>query len=358
MLELDIDIRLQRGSFSVEMSACITEPVSGVFGASGSGKTTLLHCIAGLVRPQQGTMRMNGVVLFDADRGLFVPPHRRHIGLVFQDAQLFPHLSVRNNLLYGYRRLQPAQRRFELGPVVELLEIGHLLERRPGQLSGGEKQRVALGRALLFSPQLLLLDEPLAALDGRLKRQILPFLRRVRDVGVPMLYVSHALDEILYLTSTVSLVRQGKIVSHGPYLKTLGDSTDDASDGEEVLNAWDAVLLETHPAHGYSMASLGSVALVLPPVPAAKVGETVAVCVKAAQIALSKQKLSGITIQNQWAGTILRIIPRQHGTLIEVDTGVAVVADVNGKTVEELQLRQGDEVYCLIKAQSVELPEG
>ncbi|MFM8333655.1 MAG: ATP-binding cassette domain-containing protein, partial [Candidatus Methylumidiphilus sp.] len=152
MLELDIDIRLRRGSFPMALEVRVSAPVSGVFGPSGSGKTTLLHCVSGLLRPDAGRMALNGEVLFDSASGRFVPPHRRHIGLVFQDAQLFPHLSVRDNLLYGYRRLAPAQRRFELKPVVELLEIGELLERRPGQLSGGQKQRVALGRALLYSP--------------------------------------------------------------------------------------------------------------------------------------------------------------------------------------------------------------
>jgi molybdate transport system ATP-binding protein len=357
MHDLDIDIRLQRGSFLVDMAVHITESVSGVFGHSGSGKTTLLHCIAGLVKPERGMMKLNGEILFDAGRKHFTPPHRRHIGLVFQDAQLFPHLSVQNNLLYGYRRLKPAQRRFELAPVVELLEIGPLLQRRPGQLSGGEKQRVALGRALLYSPQLLLFDEPLAALDERLKKQILPFLRRVRDVGIPMLYISHSMDEILYLTQTVTLVDHGRIVGHGPYLDALAlaDSTA-LADGLDLRNVWEVTILENNRRYGYSVAALGGERVTLPPAPVGE-GKKANISVRAAQIALSRQRIEGITIQNQWPGTILRVIPRRHGALVEIDAGIVAIAEVNGKTVEDLNLREGDSIYCLIKAQSMEYPD-
>ena len=357
MFDLDIAVSLQRGNFATDMAVRIAAPVSGVFGDSGSGKTTLLHCIAGLVRPDRGHMALNGATLFDANRGLFVPPHQRHVGLVFQDAQLFPHLSVLNNLLYGYRRLKPAQRRFELGPVVELLEIGPLLQRRPGQLSGGEKQRVALGRALLYSPQLLLLDEPLAALDGRLKRQILPFLRRVRDVGIPMLYISHSMDEILYLTQTVTFVHQGRIMGHGSCLDVLGEGgAADFADSLDLRNVWEVAILENHHEYAYSVASLGDQRLILPPAEAST-GKMVNVSVRAAQIALSRQRVEGITIQNQLPGKIMRLIPRRHGALVEIDAGVTLVAEVNGKTVEDLRLRVGDEVYCLIKAQSLEYPD-
>jgi molybdate transport system ATP-binding protein len=354
MLDLDIDIRLRRGEVAMQFGLRVNEAVSGVFGPSGSGKTSLLHCISGLLKPESGRMVLNGDVLFDSARKLFIPPHRRHIGLVFQDAQLFPHLSVRNNLLYGYQRLAPAQRRFELKPVVDLLEIGDLLERRPGQLSGGQKQRVALGRALLYSPRLLLLDEPLAALDGRLKKQILPFLRRVRDIGIPLLYVSHSLDEILYLTKTMSLIDQGRVLGHGFYLDVLGLAEN--TDGAELRNLWDVEILENCRERHYSIAKLGDKRLLLPPAPA-EAGHATTISVRAGQIALSRQRLEGVTIQNQLPGRIIRIIPRRHGSLVEIDAGMPLVAEVNGKTVEDLQLRPDEEIYCLIKAQSFEYSE-
>jgi molybdate transport system ATP-binding protein len=208
MLSIDLDFR--RGSFRLQAQADFGAGVTGICGPSGSGKSTLLALLAGLLKPQGGTIRFDGDLLFGGQR--FVPAWERHFGLVFQDGQLFPHLSVRDNLLYGHKRLQPAQRRFELQPVLELLEIGPLLARRPAQLSGGERQRVALGRALLYSPRLLLLDEPLSSLDERLKQQILPFLRRVKEeTRLPMLYVTHATAEVDYLADRVMRMDAGQL---------------------------------------------------------------------------------------------------------------------------------------------------
>lgn len=202
MLELDFGVRC--GDFRLAVAASLSAPVTGVFGPSGCGKSTLLGVVAGLVRPDRGRVVLDGEVLVDTVRRRFTPPHHRQVGLVFQDARLFPHLSVRDNLLYGFQRRRVTERRFALDDIAGLLEIGHLLARQPADLSGGEKQRVALGRAILYSPRLLLLDEPLSSLDEQRKAQILPFLRRVRDeVRIPMLYVSHALSEIEYLTDTV-----------------------------------------------------------------------------------------------------------------------------------------------------------
>lgn len=210
MLELDFHFR--RDEFSLQIQQEFSAPITGILGASGSGKSTLLALIAGLLKPQQGRICLNGRVLCDTEANKWVPPHKRHIGLVFQDGQLLPHLSVRKNLLYGYQNIAAMQRRFALDSVVELLEIAPLLERKPVQLSGGEKQRVALGRAVLYSPELLLLDEPLSALDERLKQQILPFFLRIYDeYKIPMIYVTHAMSELEFLTSQTCVVRDGKL---------------------------------------------------------------------------------------------------------------------------------------------------
>lgn len=209
---LNFDLTLRRGDFQLEMAAALSEPVTAIFGDSGAGKSTLLALLAGLLPPTQGRIVLADRVLTDTRRGVFVPPHQRHIGLLFQDGRLFPHLDVRQNLLYGWQRLRPAQRRYQLDEIVAMLDIGTLLTRKPQQLSGGERQRVALGRALLYSPQLLLLDEPLSALDSRLKAQILPFLHRVRDeTGIPMLYVSHSRAEIEALTPHVLTLADGRL---------------------------------------------------------------------------------------------------------------------------------------------------
>lgn len=209
---LELDFQFQRDAFSLQLAQQFSAPVTGILGASGSGKSTLLSLIAGLLKPQQGRISLNGKILCDTRARIWIPPHQRHIGLVFQDGQLLPHLSVRNNLLYGYNNITPEQRRFSLAAIVELLEIGSLLERKPTQLSGGEKQRVALGRAVLYSPELLLLDEPLSALDERLKQQILPFFLRIYDeCRIPMVYVTHAFSELEFLTSQRFVVRDGSV---------------------------------------------------------------------------------------------------------------------------------------------------
>lgn len=211
---LDLDVKFQRDNFSLQVCTNITAPITGVLGASGSGKSTLLAIIAGLLKPQQGRIMLDGRNLVSTTEKLFVPPHRRRIGLVFQDGQLLPHLSVRNNLLYGYRNIVPQQRHFELAAVVDLLEIGSLLERKPDALSGGEKQRVALGRAVLYSPELLLLDEPLSALDERLKNQILPFFLRIKsECKIPMIYVTHSPRELEFLTDCWLTMSDGKLIA-------------------------------------------------------------------------------------------------------------------------------------------------
>lgn len=210
---LYLDLAYRRGSFALSAQAEIGEGVTALVGPSGAGKSTLLALVAGLLAPQRGTLRFDQVVLVDTTRRLQVPPWQRHFGLVFQDGQLFPHLSVRDNLLYGWRRLTAAQRRFHYEQVLALLEIGALQARRPAQLSGGERQRVALGRALLYSPRLLLLDEPLASLDERLRQQILPFLKRLKEeTQLPMLYVSHLRSEVDYLADRVLNIEAGQLL--------------------------------------------------------------------------------------------------------------------------------------------------
>ncbi len=212
MLELDLSAR--RGEFRLELKLDVSERICAIFGPSGSGKTSLLDLIAGLRRPDRGRIILDGEPLFDSAAGIDLRPEQRRLGYLFQDGALFPHLSVRGNLRYALRR------RGGEGPsedeVVEVLGLGALLDRRPDALSGGEKQRVALGRALLSAPRLLMLDEPLASLDGDLKRRILPFLgRTVQSFGVPMLYVSHSSDELRSLADRVILLEKGRISGEG-----------------------------------------------------------------------------------------------------------------------------------------------
>ncbi|ENU27627.1 ATP-binding cassette domain-containing protein [Acinetobacter modestus] len=201
---IDCHIQLKQGQFDLDQRFQSDQSVIGLFGASGSGKTTILHSIAGLVTPQAGWIKIKNQTWFDQAQKINLSTQQRRIGLVFQDAQLFPHKNVKQNLLFGFKHIQPQQRQFELDYIIELLKLEHLIERMPIKLSGGEKQRVALGRALLYSPQLLLLDEPLSALDAAHKAEIIPFFQRVKqELGIPMLYVSHDKSEIEQLTHEI-----------------------------------------------------------------------------------------------------------------------------------------------------------
>jgi len=208
-LTLDVAIRLGR-------------ECGVVFGPSGAGKTTLLRLIAGLARAESGRVQLGGDVLYDSDRRINVPMRLRRIGLIYQDDLLFPHLTVAGNLRYGMKRVAPATRRVDLSQAADLLGIGHLLERMPVGLSGGEKQRVGIARALLTSPRLLLLDEPLASLDQKRKLEILPYLERLHDeLDIPVLYISHAPEEVARLADHLVLLDNGRAVASGPIGETL-----------------------------------------------------------------------------------------------------------------------------------------
>jgi molybdate transport system ATP-binding protein len=211
---LRVEVFKQLGEFSIEATFASEGRVTGLFGASGAGKTSLINMIAGLLRPDRGTIAIDSEVLDDSS--VHVPAHRRHIGYVFQDARLFPHLDVTQNLDYGRRMNRLARDPVNQDRVVDLLDIGKLLDRRPGQLSGGERQRVALGRALLAQPRLLLLDEPLGSLDEERKAEILPYLVRLRDeANVPMVYVSHDADEMRQLATQIVMLKRGRVTAFG-----------------------------------------------------------------------------------------------------------------------------------------------
>jgi molybdate transport system ATP-binding protein len=213
---LRVDVAKQLGEFRIETAFASAGPVTGLFGASGAGKTSLINMIAGLLRPDRGSIAIDGEVLDDTAARIHVPAHRRRIGYVFQDARLFPHLDVRHNLDYGRRMNRLADDPAQRARVTDLLDIGRLLDRRPGQLSGGERQRVALGRALLAQPRLLLLDEPLGSLDEERKVEILPYLVRLRDeAGIPMVYVSHDPAEMRQLATQIVMLKRGRVTAFG-----------------------------------------------------------------------------------------------------------------------------------------------
>jgi molybdate transport system ATP-binding protein len=228
MLAVDVEKRL--GDFSLSARFATSNGVTAVFGPSGAGKTTLVNMISGLLAPDRGRIAIDDTVLFDSEKRINLPPHRRRIGYVFQEGRLFPHLSVKRNLDYGRRMCGLPPDAAQMQRIIGLLDISHLMDRRPGKLSGGERQRIAIGRALLMRPRLLLLDEPLASLDVARKREILPYLERLRDeVGVPMVYVSHQAAELRRIATSVVRLSAGKVAATG------GKELLDAADVDAVL---------------------------------------------------------------------------------------------------------------------------
>ena len=230
-MSLEVEARTHLGDFSLDATLTTDDKVIAVFGPSGAGKTTLVNVIAGLVRPKTGLVVVDGAVLLDTAAGIDIPAHRRRIGYVFQDSRLFPHLSVRQNLLYGQWFAARDARQTALDEVAELLDLAPLFKRATPQLSGGEKQRVAIGRALLSSPRLLLLDEPLSSLDHARKQEVMPFLERLRDHAfVKIVYVSHAVAEVKRLATTVVTMRDGRVTN----IKQATDLRVDGSDSESA----------------------------------------------------------------------------------------------------------------------------
>jgi molybdate transport system ATP-binding protein len=357
-MTLAVDIKHRLGTFLLDAQFETGGGLIALFGRSGSGKTSIINTIAGLVRPERGRVTIDGAVLFDTARGAFVPRHRRRIGYVFQEGRLFPHLTVRQNLLYGRWFAPRAKRGDELERVVDLLGIGALLERRPGRLSGGEKQRVAIGRALLADPRLLLMDEPLASLDEARKAEILPYIERLRDQSkVPIIYVSHSIAEVARLATTVVLLSDGKVAAVGPTAEIMRrldllPLTDRAEAGA-VIDA----TVERHD-DSFSLTELRSRAgLWRLPRLDEPVGARLRLRVRAGDVMLAKSAPADLSALNVLSGVVNEIGP-DNGPIVEIRldcNGEAMIARLTRYSVERLDLRPGTPVFALVKSVAVDL---
>jgi molybdate transport system ATP-binding protein len=362
---LTCSLNYRAGAFGLDVQFESGRAITGVFGPSGAGKTTLLNLLAGLIRPGpscRGRIELDGTVLLDTARGVWVAPERRRVGVVFQEHRLFPHYSVAGNLDYGVGRLSASERASSRAAIVEMLGLGPMLGRSVHDLSGGERQRVALGRALLASPRLLLLDEPLSSLDHQLKEQVIPYLRRVRDAAqVPMLYVSHDLREVLRLTDTLMLLDKGRIVGHGA-LRDLAHDLASAPllQAAGMVNALTLPVVELEAVDGLTTLGIGgsepgSLSGVLR-VPAADLparpprGTRIEVAIRPEDIALSLEEVRASSFQNQLPGVVTRLSTVGPRTTVGVDVGVQLLALVSARSAQALNLRAGTRVYCLIKS--------
>lgn len=352
-MSLDVDVEHRLGRFRLAANFRAESGLIALFGRSGAGKTSLVNLIAGLIRPDRGRIAVGGDVLVDTDKGVFVPPHRRRIGYVFQEARLFPHLSVRQNLLYGHWFTPRSERAASLDHVVGLLGLQALLDRRPAGLSGGEKQRVALGRALLVSPRLLLMDEPLASLDTPRKDEIFPYLERLRDeVRIPIVYVSHSVPEVARLATTMVLLSDGRVEAVGAVSSIMsrldlfpltGRYEAGAVIEGRVAGHDDAVQLTTlHSAAGL---------LRVPRLDAA-IGTPIRVRIRARDVMVAVQPPQGLSALNVLDGRVAEIAA-SGGPIVELRLdcgGEILLARITRQSVQSLGLAPGRPVYAVIKS--------
>ncbi len=346
--------KLRRGQFALDVGFDTDCGALALFGPSGSGKSTVLGLMAGLLKADEGRIQLGDEVLFDSTAGIDVAPHRRRIGMVFQDALLFPHLSVRQNLLYGrwFAARRAAITRLE--PIADLLGIAHLLGRRPAGLSGGERQRVAIGRALLSAPRLLLFDEPLASLDYERRMEILPYVLRLHEeLGVPFVYVSHAVDEVARLADEVVVLERGRVAAAGAPGDVLAPAWAAAGEGRmAAVSVVEAVVREhdlrygltvlEHPAGTISVAGRVGVP-----------GRPHRVIMRALDVGLAVQRPRDVSFRTVLLGRITAL-ERDDTPLARVEIALRgegrLVALVTRRSVDELALDEGDDVFAMVKA--------
>lgn len=355
-----LDVAVQRRLGAFRLDAAFTGPQAGItalFGPSGSGKSTIVNAIAGLLRPDAGHIRIGGETFFDAGRRIDQPQHRRRIGYVFQDARLFPHMRVRDNLLYGYRRAPAAERRIELAPVVELLGIAALLDRRPGALSGGEKQRVALGRALLAQPRLLLMDEPLAALDAARKAEILPYVERLRDeVSLPIVYVSHSMEEVTRLADVLVVLDHGRVVAMGDVASVTARLDLFPADSPFEAGAVVPARIAGHDeAFALTRLAFDGGELLVPRIDLPQ-GAALRVRIRARDVMLALRRPEEVSALNVFPVRV-EDVRRQDGCHADVGVrlgGTRLIARITRQSAERLALAPGTPAFAVVKSVAID----
>jgi molybdate transport system ATP-binding protein len=352
---LEVDLRHRFPGFELEVRFAAPDGVTALFGRSGSGKTTVVNAVAGLLRPEGGRASVDGYELFDVAARRWVPPHRRRVGYVFQDGRLFPHLSVRHNLLYGRWFSGASRDGAEFDRIVALLGIGDLLSRRPGALSGGEKQRVAIGRALLSRPRLLLMDEPLAALDDARKAEILPYLERIRDgARVPILYVSHSVAEVARLATTVVALAAGRVVQIGAAAEVLSDPDAVPTFGVREAGAILTGRVLRHHADGLTEVVVSAGSLLLPGV-SAEPGTSLRIRIEAQDVILSRSRPEGLSALNILPAEVASLRRGEGpGVVVQLKAGDdRILARITRRSADALQLEPGVRCFGIVKSVSV-----
>jgi len=356
MTTIQARFQLDYGDFKLDVDLKL--PGTGItvlFGHSGSGKTTLLRCIAGLQRAPQGFLEINGHIWQDSERDLFLPTYKRPLGYVFQEANLFPHLTVRDNLHYGLKRIKQNSGTVKLEQTLDLLGIGHLLERMPGHLSGGERQRVAIARALALNPEVLLMDEPLASLDFKRKQEILPFLSRLhQQLDIPVLYVTHSQQEVAQLADTLVIMEDGRALASGPLSETQSRLDVPLAQDREAATVWQAAVAEHEADYHLTRVAFAGGSLSLPAVDA-EIGTPLRVQIYARDVSIALEAPTATSILNVLPATITGIADGRDGqSVVLLQVGdQALLAHITRKSALLLGLQIGMEVYVQIKGTSL-----
>ena len=352
---LEMNVNLHRGHFNLNTQFSIDDTTSGLFGKSGAGKSTVLGLIAGTLQPQKGQIVLDGKILFDSNKGIFVPHEHRPVGAVLQLDSTNAKETVRDNLTDTFNRTLKQRRIFKLDFLIELLELGTTLDYDIELLSAGERQRVTLARSLLKAPKLLLLDETFAAIGNDFRRQLLPILKRLQyEMGLPVLYASQSLGEILELTDLLIVLEQGKVLHKGSLLEVAKHENMLRYLGIRQIDNLLPVTIRSHDREsGYSLADSFGTPLTLPLRPHLRIGSQAQVSICSNDIALSRHYINGISIQNQIKGQICALIPNGESLIVQVDCGATLLADITPGACRDLDLKEGDDIHCLIKTRAI-----
>lgn len=353
-----ITARFQLDYGTFQLAVDLSLPGSGVtvlFGHSGSGKTTLLRCIAGLQHAPQGFLEVNGNCWQDSERDLFLPTHKRSLGYVFQEANLFPHLTVAGNLQFGLKRIAKPSIAADLHHILELLGIDHLLKRMPDRLSGGERQRVAIARALALNPDVLLMDEPLASLDYKRKQEILPFLSRLhQELSIPVLYVTHSQQEVAQLADTLVILADGRTLASGPLSETLSRLDVPLAQDRDAATVWPVTIVEHETNYHLTRVAFSGGTLSLPMIDAA-IGTPLRVQIYARDVSIALDAPTATSILNVLPATITGLANDRGGqSVVRLQAGnQSLLAHITRKSVLMLNLQIGMAVYMQIKGTSI-----
>ena len=350
---LNVCVQKEFASFAVDLDFEVEPAFTALFGPSGVGKTTTLNLISGLVRPSRGKIVLDGRVLFCAADRVDLPARKRNIGYIFQESRLFPHLSVRRNLEFGYERVPVQNRKFTPDEIVAVTGLARLLDRMPSDLSGGEKQRVALGRALLASPEYLLMDEPLAALDLPVKLSFLNFLRDVHQrFDLPILYVSHDLSSVLKFAQQVIILQNGRNVGYGPPYALLDKMTaQPLVSGEDIPNIFEVQIQSHQASSGTTIAATQNLSFTLPQLDV-DVGEKLLLNIPASEIILSTEEPRNVSASNVLPSRLTKLHHLGERVLAEIDAGENFTVEIVPATVKRLDLSVNKRLFLIIKASS------